>query len=305
MSVLSQVTKGKVSQPFLGIVSGVDGVGKTTFAAQMPGVVFVGPEMGTANLDVSRLPVADSLAQLYTQLDALASEPHSFQSVAVDAIDGIEPLIWEDLVFKAGSSKIKSIEDFGYGKGYVAALDEWRRFMGKLNILREKRKMNVMLIAHVHVKAAKDPTVIEDYDRYQLKLNDKAAALLREWVDCVFFANFETLTAKDKQGKTRAFGDGARYLYTERRAGFDAKNRFGLPFQLDLDWAQLSEHLGSANADDPATLKHVIELMIEEMTDEGMKAKTKQFLAGCGDDITQLKRLESKVKTITAAPPAA
>lgn len=304
MSILSQVTKGKVHQPFLGIVSGVDGVGKTTFAAQMPNVVFVGPEMGTANLDVSRLPVTESLAQLYSQLDALASEPHDFQSVAVDAIDGIEPLIWEDLVFKAGSSKIKSIEDFGYGKGYVAALDEWRKLIGKLNVLRDKRKMNVILIAHVHVKAAKDPTVIEDYDRYQLKLNDKAAALLREWVDCVFFANFETLTAKDKQGKTRAFGDGARYLFTERRAGFDAKNRFGLPFQLNLDWNELSEHLGAANPDDPAVIRHTIEQLIEEDPIEERRAKLRGHLETCGQDVTMLKKLEKQIKAIITAPAA-
>ncbi len=217
MSLLASVTKGKIVQPFLGIVYGVDGVGKSTFAAEMPSPVFMGTEQGTSNLDVHRLPQAASFDEVMKQIKALTDEPHEFKTLALDSLDWLEPLVWEHVVAKAQSSKITSIEDFGYGKGYAYAIDEWRKMIAALNGLREKRRLNIVAIAHATVKAAQDPQAMNDYNRYILKLNDKAAALWREYVDCVFFANFETLTAQDKKGKTRAIGDGARYLYTERR----------------------------------------------------------------------------------------
>lgn len=303
MSLLNQVTKGKIQQPFLGLIQGVDGVGKSSLGAQMPSPIFIGPESGTANLNVTRLSV-DSFASVMTAIKELTDDPHTYQSLVVDSLDWLEPLVWEHVVFSASDKKIKSIEDFGYGKGYAFAIDEWRKMISALNALREKRKMNILFIAHTHVKIAKDPTVVTEYERYQLKLNDKAAALWREFVDVVLFANFETLTASDKKGKTRAFGDGARYLYTERRPGFDAKNRFGLPFQIALDWNELKAHIDSANPEDPAVVAHNIELLIQEVSNEPVKAKMVEALEKSKGDLITLKRLENKIKTIVSAPAA-
>src|SRR5215472_5569935 len=68
-----------------------------------------------------------------------------------------------------------------------------------------------------------------------LKINDKGAALVREAADAVLFARFETELVKTN-GKTRAYGEGNRIMYTESRPGWDAKNRFNLPFCMQLDW---------------------------------------------------------------------
>jgi hypothetical protein len=304
MSILKQVTKGKIQEPFLGVVYGVDGVGKSTLAAQMPAPVFMGAEKGTSNLDVHRLPQPKSFADLLVQLKALTDEPHEYKTLAIDSLDWVEPLVWEHVIGKAQNAKVTSIEDFGYGKGYAYALDEWRRMLMVLTHLREKRKMNIIAIAHAQVKDAKDPQATQDYNRYILKLNDKAAALWREYVDLVLFANFETLLAQDKKGKTRAFGDGARYLYTERRPAFDAKNRFGLPFQIALDWQELRENLERSNPEDASVVQHNIELMIQEMTSEVLKEKTRGFIKDCNGQVDQLKRLENKVKTLVNTPQA-
>ena len=77
------------------------------------------------------------------------------------------------------------------------------------------------------------------YDRYQLKINDKAAALVREAADAVLFARFETELVRDgsnERAKAKVRGEGVRIMYTESRPGFDAKNRFNLPFVMPLDW---------------------------------------------------------------------
>ena len=95
--------------------------------------------------------------------------------------------------------------------------------------------MHVLLIGHAQIKSFQDPELPTAYDRYQLKINDKAAALVREAADAVLFARFETELVKTN-GKTRARGEGNRIMYTESRPGWDAKNRFNLPFVLPLDW---------------------------------------------------------------------
>src|SRR5262245_35398833 len=101
--------------------------------------------------------------------------------------------------------------------------------------------MHVLLIGHAQIKSFQDPELPTAYDRYQLKINDKAAALVREAADAVLFARFETELVKVGGSKPRARGEGNRIMYTESRPGWDAKNRFNLPFCMPLDWKTFGE----------------------------------------------------------------
>jgi hypothetical protein len=235
-SVLASVTRGKKEKPHYVIIYGVDGVGKSTFGAAAPKSVFLGCESGTDHMDVARFPQPANLGEFYNQLKALAEEKHDFESIVIDSVDWLEPLVWQQ-VCKEGNCK--SIEDYGggFGKGYVRAVEIWRGLMGMISKLAELH--NVILIGHSEIKAFTDPEQPAAYDRYQLKLNPKAAAVIREAVDCVLFANFETTVVKEKgDRKGRGVGDGARQMYTERRPAFDAKNRFNLPFELPLSFEE-------------------------------------------------------------------
>ncbi len=75
----------------------------------------------------------------------------------------------------------------GYGKGYVRALDLWRTLLKKLSILNHK--MHVLMIGHTQIKSFQDPDLASAYDRYQLKINDKAAGLVREAANAVLFVS--------------------------------------------------------------------------------------------------------------------
>jgi hypothetical protein len=108
----------------------------------------------------------------------------------------------------------------------------------ELSVLNEK--MHVLLIGHAQIKSFQDPELPTAYDRYQLKINDKAAALVREAAD-VLFARFETELVKVGGSKPKARGEGNRIMYTEGRPGWDAKNRFNLPFCMPLDWKTLGD----------------------------------------------------------------
>jgi hypothetical protein len=58
---------------------------------------------------------------------------------------------------------------------------------------------------------------------------------VREAADAVLFAWFETELVRATGTKAKVRGEGKRIKYTESRPGFDAKNRFNLPFVIPLD----------------------------------------------------------------------
>jgi AAA domain len=233
MSLLDTITKGRRPRYIWALIYGVDGVGKSSMCSHAPNPIFVGAEKGTEQLDVARFPQTESISDLFAQLRTLQTEKHGYQTVVLDSLDWIEPLIWRAV---CDEGKVENIEAFGggYGKGYVRALDLWRKLIKELAVLNQS--MHLLLIGHAQIKSFQDPELPSAYDRYQLKINDKAAALVREAADTVLFARFETELIRSQGVKAKVRGEGKRIMYTESRPGFDAKNRFSLPFLMPLDW---------------------------------------------------------------------
>jgi len=127
-----------------------------------------------------------------------------------------------------------SIEDFGFGKGYVEALQLGRVLLARLDRLRDAKGMTIILLAHCQIRPFKNPEG-DDYDRYEMKRHAKLAAQFREWSDACLFANYE-ITTYEKNNKAKGIATGKRLLFTERRAAFDAKNRLNLPTTMPLEW---------------------------------------------------------------------
>jgi hypothetical protein len=146
-----------------------------------------------------------------------------------------------------------NIEDYGYGKGYVAALDEWRLFVSLVERVRAAG-INVVTLAHAVIRSFKNPSG-EDFDRYQMKLHEKAGGLVKERADIVLFANYETFAVKDSKTKrVKGVSTGARLIYTTRTAAHDAKNRHDLPESLPLSWSDFYDAVQAHRPADPAAL---------------------------------------------------
>lgn len=293
MSFLQQVKKGKIKKPHLVLVYGPDGCGKTTFGASAPKSIIVGPESGSNNLDVARYE-PKTYHEIMSAISELTLEKHDFETLVLDSLDWMEPMVWA-AVCEFG--KVKSIEQFGggYGKGYTEAQRYWLDMMQALKNLRERRNMNVVVIAHSQIKAFNDPAQPAPYDRYMLKLNEKASALWREFVDTVLFATFEVYVKEADGKKTKAYGDGMRVAFTERRPGYDAKNRFGLPHQIPFSWSDYEREIMTANPDDPNKLKESISAMIDQLSDEQLKIKVIDAVQAAGDNAQQLHAIKNRL----------
>jgi hypothetical protein len=227
---LGSLKRREAPKPPIGIFYGPGGIGKTTICAGAPSPVFIAAEDGIGELDVPHEHV-DSYEQAKAIVAALLEQEHDFATLVIDSLDWLEPMLWEQV---ARDNDFKSVEKEGYGKGFAAAATEWRVFMNLLRQLRDRRSMIVLMTAHAQVKKFEDPTS-EPYDRYLLKLHEKAGNLLIEGSDFVGFMNYRLSTKESVDKRTiRALGSGERVVHMVERPGYWAKNRYGLPPTIRL-----------------------------------------------------------------------
>lgn len=226
------------------LLSGEPKIGKSTFAASAPNAIGIITEDGLAGIDAQAFPLATKLEDVYAAIGVLLNEEHNYQTVFVDSLDWLEPLV-HDYVCK--QNKWDSIEAPGYGKGYVAALAEWRQILDGLEALRLARGMGVILISHVKQKRIESPTH-EGFDAWVLKLNERAAGLVSEWADIVGFAAHRIIIKKTDAGfgqkEAKALKTGERVLYLEQHPAYPSGTRFGLA-DCALDWPTFAAQLAA------------------------------------------------------------
>lgn len=235
------ITRGPRRKAARVVLYGVEGVGKTTLAAQFPNALILDVEAGSDRLDVARqdcTTYADAVGHLHD----LTRDAMGFETLVVDSIDRLESMAAEH-VCKIHNKR--SLEDFAYGKGYVLHAEEMARFLGQCDTLHG-RGMNVVLVGHSTVKRTSPPDETDGFDRYELRLERRVAPLVKEWADALLFLTFKMRLVAGTDGRMKAKGGRERVIHTERAAAFDAKNRFGLPPEIDADIAALAPLFATA-----------------------------------------------------------
>ena len=239
------------------LITGSQGLGKTTFASTFEKAILARTEDGAGAIDCPTFPdLIEDFSSMEGIINALHNE-HQFKTLVVDSLDWMEPIVWSKQMsatpYSEKGLEIKSIEDYGFGKGYNLCMDWWRYLMGGFDSLRLNKGMTVVLIAHVEIKRYDSPET-EPYDRYQIKIHKKASALWQEWADIVLFCKYKTDVDKSDVGfnkkVVRGVGSGERAIYTEERPAFLAKNRWGLPPEIyigqDKTWGAFHQALNTA-----------------------------------------------------------
>lgn len=276
--------------PMRGFIYGTEGVGKSSFVADAPAPLFFDSSGGTDELDVQRVPYPPDgelvWADLLDVVKQLATEKHSFKSLVVDELGAVEALAWQHICKRDGKA---NIEDYGFSKGYEIVLREWRILLRQLERLREKRSINVFFLGHSQVKKFANPED-EDFDRYVPLVHHKLSGVLKQWCDFVFFARFEELVDVDKNKRKRGQSTGVHLLHTTRTAAYDAKNRYGLPETLLLDW---NEFMAAKEAGAPQTAAESIEELesIARAVGGELATKIKGGIERAKGDASKLARL--------------
>jgi hypothetical protein len=264
-SRLGQVKRGRLGLPPRVLVYGPQGVGKTTIAADAD-ALFLDIEGGSGEVDAQRYPFNPDepdefkprdYDQIVAAIDDLIAHPgHGFTAVALDTGDSLESKIHAHLCDK---NKVSSIEKVGggYGKGYRAAVEELRRLLAKLDVLRAQG-VTVIFLAHSTTSTFKNPEG-EDFDRFSLACHSLFAGQLYSWCDVVGFLHFEGGSKKldedsSKERRARGWSTGRRIMQLAREAAWDAKWRLTVPMELEFEvnnehpWAPFADAIQRARA---------------------------------------------------------
>ena len=242
MGLLDSVIVGKTPLPPRVMIYGYEGVGKSTFAASAPKPIFIQTENGLNQISTNKFPLAKTWDEVVAQMSAIAEEEHDFQTLVIDSLSGLERLIFAEVCKRFG---VKNIEkaDGGYARGYKHALDWWETFLQGLEVISTKRNMMIILIAHVGVQEVKDPES-QTYHRTAPRMHHLAEGMISQWCDAVLQAkqNFRIQKTTEGFGSERAIATalgadgGERVIRTVGTAAVIAKNRFGLPEYMPLDF---------------------------------------------------------------------
>lgn len=274
-----KIVKGKQAAPSRTVLYGVEGIGKTTLAAQWPQPLFLDTEDGTRQLEVDRVSCPD-WATLKAAVAELAVEPSGYRTIVIDSIDWAERHLTEWVCKKDGKS---GIEDYGFGKGYVILAEHMARFVEGLDNLH-RAGLHVLLVAHAKVQRTSPPDQTDGYDRYELRLSKQVAPIVKEWSDALLFANYRMRLVEGNDGRKKAIGGKDRVVYAERAAAYDAKNRYGLGEELPMSIDALAQ-LFDGDAAKPAVDTELFDQVQQYIAD----AKNVRTLGKIGDRIEQLE----------------
>ncbi|HBV97747.1 MAG: phage protein [Peptococcaceae bacterium BICA1-7] len=233
-----EITSGVIDGAQKVVFYGPEGIGKSTFVSNFPGALFEDTEGSTRRLNVRRTSKSaktSSWALLLEHVNYIKNNPTACDTFIIDTGDWAEKLCANDLCATAGK---KSIEDFGYGKGYPRLAESFGKLLNALEELIDLG-INVVIVCHAQMRKFEQPDEMGAYDRWELKLTKYVAPMVKEWADMVLFANYETIVVKTEDKKNKAQG-GKRVIYTSHHPAWDAKNRHGLTDKIPFDYSSIA-----------------------------------------------------------------
>lgn len=263
-SEMIPITKGKQESAIKIVFYGPEGIGKSTIASQCPDPVFIDTEGSTKQLDVARYPKPEYWKMILDELED-ALEERNCKTIVIDTADWAEQLCIQEV---CSMHSVKGIEDIGYGKGYVYVAEKFAELLRACDKLVEAG-INVVFTAHAMMRKFEQPDELGAYDRWEMKLSKKVAPLLKEWADMVLFCNYKTTVITDSKTQSKKASGGKRVMYASHHPCWDAKNRFGLPEQMEMSFDQIAHIFTVQTAPNYRTmLREVMKDMTQEQKAE-------------------------------------
>lgn len=295
-----EIIKGKRKKPFSVILHGEAGVGKTTWASNAPKPIFVGAEEND-EIECDRMKIPNNWDEYLEQLSWLAGNHHNYETLVLDTIDGIEKLLHAKVLASDKKQTGSMVTAHGgFSKAYDIAMNHFIKMREMLRALRDSRQMNIIILAHSEKVKETNTVLASTFDSFEMALHKKSQAVFVDWVSCVLFATYNVQKKEDANtDKIFAAGDGERVVFAEKRPGFLAKNRYGLPLEMQMDFSEFYQgYLDFYKVDDSRSALEIRESIFSlcgNLKPE-LVIKVQKSIDKAGDDIGELIRIENKVK---------
>ena len=211
------------------VLYGPGGIGKTSLALLAPGpVAFFDHDKSLPILKPETAPDVVAVSSWQDMRDALnAPGWENHKTIVIDTLTRAEELAVDHLLATVKTEKgqaAKSIEDYGYGKGYSHLFEVFLPLLSDLEA-HTRAGRHVILICHDCVTTCPNP-MGEDWQRFEPRLQNpnsgKSSIRLRvrEWADHLLFIGYDVAV---KGGKGQ--GSGTRTLYPKEMPHCMAKTR--------------------------------------------------------------------------------
>jgi hypothetical protein len=253
------------------LIYGESGRGKSSLSILAPKPILIPLDDGTADLldpytgeeidEVKDVTSFEDVRIAIHQPDLFADN----ETVIIDTVTKLEDMSHEYMFKTIPHEKggtVKSIEGYGYGKGYRHLYDTMKLFLSDVDSLVRTGK-NVILIAQCATRMVPNAAG-EDYlcscpRLYQGSKGTPAVEeLYREWADFVLFVDYTSTIVTDK----KASGDTTRAIFTDGEMHFKAKSRV-LPN---------GENLGPVITFDDVSDDSIFQLIFKESKDAESKS---------------------------------
>lgn len=271
-----KIESGFEKRPLKVVIYGAEGIGKSTFASQFPNPLFLDTEGGTSSLNIRRVKCGSSWDYLLSCVEEIIKDPSICKTLVIDTADWAESLCTKYVCEKYRKS---NIEEFGFGKGYVYLQDEFSKLLTALDKVIELG-VNAVITAHGKPRKFELPEEAGQFDRWEMKLTKQVAPLLKEWCDMLLFCNYKTYVVTTENNTKKAQG-GKRVIYTSHHACWDAKNRYGLPDELDLDFKGIAHLFGTQSPKKSPVSK--------ENTESELLSKVRELIKNSGISETDVE----------------
>ena len=213
------------------VIYGTGGIGKTSLAALAPKPVFFDLDLGAGKYrgaDGSKLKGVPNIEEFGTLRAALHDTAAlvDYKTIVIDSATALQQLaerhVIETVPHEKGN-RIRSIEDYGFGKGYQHILEAFRLVLSDLDTHRRAGR-HVVLVAHSLTCMVPNPEG-EDFLQYQPDLQEppktgRIRSAVRNWCDHLVYIGADIAVEHGV-----ALGCGSRAIYCQEMPHYWAKSR--------------------------------------------------------------------------------
>lgn len=250
-------------EPAFITIGGDPGVGKSSFPVhylRKLKPVYILTESLTGvfdHLQESEVPKTFPVLEKSTQADPmkpynqfmkytgmLLKEEHDYDLLVLDTASSFEPMLIDGICLGDNVRSLGAAMG-GFGRGTEALNSYWQDIAERLIMLRDQRKMTVLVNCHTKLNKVKNSATDDEYNTNGLDLRDGAMKLFSRLCDAILFMRMKTMIRDaeiDKTGRTTKAGKAKVYadrqLITDASAmiGYtQAKNRYRMPSMITLN----------------------------------------------------------------------